>query len=610
LSVRWLAGSVLTGIFSLVLVGGALQAAIGLDDYSIVRPALANAAFGDVSSLADKGDRFRPVPESNVMRRVIKISTVTRSSDDRDIVSVRPFAHIRTNLAAPPAADVALRIPAFKPFDVFAESDEDEPAPAVASDSIYGAEVDGEVAIKVGDFPLSGVEYDEDAELGREEVEEMVRQQAPFLSDGTVEVASLPYIDPARFAFASAGDNALSAATAVAIAPENISLIEKTEGAGEFGIEDKVVVIAEGDSMRKLLAAEGADESAAVAIQAALVANFSFDFRAGQRLRLGLAPDPETGAIRPVRVSLYNSEDHHIATVALADSGTYMVAQEPALDGALVDETAEATTIGALPTLHEGLWGSGLTLGMSDEILKNLVHIFSYDVDYQARLSPSDSLEVIYSAEGDAEGAEILYAALSLGSDTHHFYRFRDPEDGSVDYYDEAGKSAQKFLVRKPIAQGRFTSAFGMRRHPILKRNRMHSGIDWAAPSGTPIMAAGVGVVEKIGRRSGYGRSITLRHTGGYETTYNHMSGYAKGLEVGDEVSQGQVIGYVGSTGLSTGPHLHYEVLVNNRFVDPMKIRVPRTSELQGAELVAFEQERERIDELLLRDDSPVASTE
>jgi murein DD-endopeptidase MepM/ murein hydrolase activator NlpD len=427
----------------------------------------------------------------------------------------------------------------------------------------------------------------------------MVRQQAPFLSEGTVEVASLPYIDPARFDFASAEPNAFNAMS-VAIAPENISLIEKTEGLAS--IEDKVVVIAQGDSMRKLLAAEGADESAAASIQAALVANFSFNFRAGQRLRLGLAPDPETGAIRPVRVSLYEANDRHIATVALSDTGNYVQAQEPPLNGALVAEAEEANTIGALPTLHEGLWGSGLTLDVSEDILKKLVHIFSYDVDYQARLSPSDSLEVIYSADSGEEGAEILYAALSLGSDTHRFYRFRDPEDGSVDYYDEGGKSAQKFLVRKPVAQGRFTSAFGMRRHPILKRNRMHSGIDWAAPSGTPIMAAGVGVVEKIGRRSGYGRSITLRHTGGYETTYNHMSGYAKGLEVGDEVAQGQVIGYVGSTGLSTGPHLHYEVLVNDRFVDPMKIRVPRTSELQGAELIAFEEERERIDDLLLRD--------
>jgi murein DD-endopeptidase MepM/ murein hydrolase activator NlpD len=240
---------------------------------------------------------------------------------------------------------------------------------------------------------------------------------------------------------------------------------------------------------------------------------------------------------------------------------------------------------------------------MSDDLIKNLVHIFSYDVDYQQRLGPSDALEVIYSAEGEAEGAEILYASLTLGNAQHRFYRFRAPSDGTVDYYDDEGKSAQRFLVKKPVAQGRFTSSFGMRRHPILRRYRMHSGIDWAAPSGTPIMAAGDGVIEKIGTKAGYGRSITMQHTNGYETTYNHMSGYAKGLEAGARVKQGQVIGYVGSTGLSTGPHLHFEVLVNGRFVDPMKIRLPRGRELQGAELTAFEEERLRIDALLQRED-------
>jgi murein DD-endopeptidase MepM/ murein hydrolase activator NlpD len=403
---------------------------------------------------------------------------------------------------------------------------------------------------------------------------------------------------------------------AVAIASENMSLIEKSdEPLEDVGIEDKVLAVAEGASMKKMLVAEGATEAQALAIQSALVANFSFDFRAGQKVRLGLAPD-ESGAIGPVRVSLYEAE-RHIATVALSDTGTYVPASAPAPSEELfVAEEAPRPT-GALPSIYAGLWGTGLTLGMSDDLIKSLVRIFSYDVDYQARLGPADGLEVIYSSEGEqagaaeagkAEGAEILYAALTLGNVTHRFYRFRDPGDGSVDYFDEAGKSAQKFLIRKPVTQARFTSPFGMRRHPILRRYRLHSGVDWAAPSGTPILAAGNAVIEKIGNRGAYGRSITLKHTNGYQTTYNHMSGYARGLKGGNRVRQGQVIGYVGSTGLSTGPHLHFEVMVNGRFVDPMKIRLPRGRELGGAELAGFEQERQRIDELLTRDEPNFAA--
>jgi murein DD-endopeptidase MepM/ murein hydrolase activator NlpD len=325
-------------------------------------------------------------------------------------------------------------------------------------------------------------------------------------------------------------------------------------------------------------------------------------------VRIGLAPDADTGKVRPVRVSLYEPNDRHIATVALSDTGLYVAAREPAQAAELEVAEQETNPAGTLPTLHDGLWGTGLALEMPQHVLKSLTHIFSYDVDYQSRLSANDDLEVIYSADGGSEAAEILYASLTLGNVRHKFYRYRNPADGSVDYYDEAGKSAQKFLVRKPVTTARFSSGFGMRRHPILRRYRMHTGVDWAAPTGTPIMAAGDGVVEKIGTRSGYGRSITLKHMHGYETTYNHMSGYAKGLKAGDKVAQNQVIGFVGSTGLSTGPHLHFEVLVNGRFVDPLKIRVPRGRELQGAELVAFEQERRRIDDLLDRDEEHFAS--
>ncbi|MCC0050070.1 MAG: M23 family metallopeptidase, partial [Rhodobiaceae bacterium] len=170
---------------------------------------------------------------------------------------------------------------------------------------------------------------------------------------------------------------------------------------------------------------------------------------------------------------------------------------------------------------------------------------------------------------------------------------------GVVDYYDNEGRSAKKFLMRKPVRTGVFRSGFGMRKHPILGYKRPHNGVDWAAPRGTPIMAAGDGVVVEAGWKSGYGRWTKIRHANGYESRYAHQKAFAPGIAAGVHVSQGQVIGYIGTTGLSTGPHLHYELTVNGRFVDPMRIRLPRGRTLDGPILAAYERERARIDTLM-----------
>ncbi|HEX5508371.1 MAG TPA: M23 family metallopeptidase, partial [Pseudolabrys sp.] len=239
--------------------------------------------------------------------------------------------------------------------------------------------------------------------------------------------------------------------------------------------------------------------------------------------------------------------------------------------------------------------------------------IYSYDVDFQRKVEPGDSFEVLYTGQDETAAAdtrnEILFASLTVDGETKKLYRYQSPDDGITDYYDEAGKSAKKFLVRKPVTNGIMRSGFGVRRHPILGYVKMHTGVDWAAPTGTPVYAAGNGVVEKVGWESGYGKYIRLRHTNGYETAYGHMSAFARGIDEGTHVQQGQVIGFVGSTGLSTGSHLHYEILVNGRFVDPMRIKLPRGRVLEGQMLATFEQERERIDGIMARKPARVAST-
>jgi murein DD-endopeptidase MepM/ murein hydrolase activator NlpD len=226
------------------------------------------------------------------------------------------------------------------------------------------------------------------------------------------------------------------------------------------------------------------------------------------------------------------------------------------------------------------------------------VRIFGYDVDFQRRVSPGDTFEVFYGADEDNVKPEILFAALTINGEARRVYRYQG-DDGTVDFFDDAGRSLKKFLLRKPISDGILRSGFGSRYHPILGYSRPHTGVDWANRIGTPIVAAGNGTVIKAEWDSGYGRRIEVQHTNGYVTAYSHMSGFGKGISPGVRVKQGQVIGYVGNTGLSTGPHLHYEVIINGSFVDPLKIRLPRGRELEGRGLADFKRQLEQVDELM-----------
>jgi murein DD-endopeptidase MepM/ murein hydrolase activator NlpD len=243
-----------------------------------------------------------------------------------------------------------------------------------------------------------------------------------------------------------------------------------------------------------------------------------------------------------------------------------------------------------------------LSYDLPQKMAAQVVRMVAADVDFQSAIKPTDRLELFFSVPEEDEAAteeqELLFVEASFGGTTRTYYRFR-ASDGTVDYFNEEGRSARQFLLRKPVPNGRFRSPFGMRRHPILGYSRMHWGVDWAAPRGTPIIAPGNGTIEKAGWSSGYGKQTVIRHANGYETSYSHQTAFAKGIKPGVKVRQGQVIGYVGSTGLSTGPHLHYEVKVNGTRVDPMRVRLPDGKVLDGEDLVAFKRERDRINALL-----------
>jgi murein DD-endopeptidase MepM/ murein hydrolase activator NlpD len=265
-----------------------------------------------------------------------------------------------------------------------------------------------------------------------------------------------------------------------------------------------------------------------------------------------------------------------------------------------------------LPSNYDAIYRAALSEGLNTALAARLIRIFAFDIDYNSAISPSDELSFFVSLEEGqekpSERSEILFASIKNGSLERKYYRFRDPNTGEVDYYDETGKSAKKFLLRQPVPNGKFRSPFGTRFHPILRYRKMHWGVDWAAPRGTPILAAGNGMIESAGWESGYGKQTVIRHANGYVTSYSHQSRIPENIKPGTRVRQGQIIGYVGSTGLSTGPHLHYEVTVNGTKVDPMRIRLPKGQELKGKDLALFAAERDRLDALLIEgdgDDSP-----
>jgi murein DD-endopeptidase MepM/ murein hydrolase activator NlpD len=227
--------------------------------------------------------------------------------------------------------------------------------------------------------------------------------------------------------------------------------------------------------------------------------------------------------------------------------------------------------------------------GMSPNLVVELIRLFSFSIDFQRDMREGDQLEVLFTRRFDennqlAEEGDIVFAALTNRGKRYAYWRLAN-DDGTHGYFDDSGRSVQRLLMKTPVDGARLSSRFGMRRHPILGYTRLHRGLDFAAPRGTPIYAAGDGQIVALGRNGDFGKYIRIRHRNGYETAYAHMNGYARRLKKGERVKQGQVIGYVGSTGLATGPHLHYEVLRHKKPVNPRDLEVPAQTSLTDAEL-------------------------
>ena len=607
-SVQWFSGTILTGLCGAALMGGAVFIALdGEANFAALPEKFESVLRGTLTgertaAVMRKSDKLPPSGDTNAARQVMRVPSYVRVGD-REMVRVRPYVRVASNLSLT-LSDLSSNVPKFNPARLMMDNGRGN---AVITDETPGAsaEPDAEVSFVTRDLASVLPKVKVAGAVPLEDVIAKVRDAAEWT--GTVARPMTASLNPtipssSRLAYAPDGVEADPYAGFEArITPENITMLAKSpkQNDGPNAWNEKLVVVKKGESASTILRDQGASPDDIRNLTPVLgPRGRDGGLREGQKLRIMFAPD--AGRLRVVRVIV--AGDAVEAVVALSDTGKYVAVDVQSMttttDVAEADEDDENDT--AAVRLYQSIYETALRNQIPRPVIDDLVRIYSYDVDFQRKAQPGDSFEVLYSGEEDQNASnDVLFAALTVGGETKKFYRYQSPDDGVVDYYDETGKSAKKFLVRKPVGLGIMRSGFGFRRHPILGYSKMHTGVDWAAPYGTPIFASGNGTVDKVGWEGGYGKYVRVKHSNGYETAYGHMSAFARGIEPGKRVRQGQVIGFVGSTGLSTGAHVHYEIVVNGRFVDPMRIRLPRGRVLEGPVLAGFEKERDRVEGMM-----------
>lgn len=375
--------------------------------------------------------------------------------------------------------------------------------------------------------------------------------------------------------------------------PTDIPETAKADDVPAGPIDRRTLSIGRGDTLMDLLA--GANVPANDAHDAVSALRDVYNPRrlqVGQRVTVLF--EPRRGGARKF-VGLEFAPDP-LRSVSIARKGN------AGFTSSQIEKPVTRKPVAAQGVIRSSLFEAGAQAGVPISVMMAFIQNFSYDVDFQRDLQPGDRFEIMYeklvTTDGTAAGeGDLLYASLTLSGDDMPIYRFKT-RDGRIDYFNGDGESIRRALLRTPVDGARITSGFGMRRHPILGFSKMHKGVDFGAPAGTPIYAAGRGTVELAERNSSYGNYIRIRHNTEISTAYAHMSRFAKSIRRGGRVEQGDVIGYVGSTGRSTGPHLHYEVLKAGHQVNPRSVDLPTGEKLEGRDLQAFQQARRAIDKL------------
>jgi murein DD-endopeptidase MepM/ murein hydrolase activator NlpD len=632
-SVQWFSGTILTGLCGAALIGGAVFASLDGEMTFAKMPERVESALRGAFSANDhtaslhKSDRLPPPGESSASRSIVRVSTVARVGN-RDVMRVRPFIRISGNLSLT-TSDLSAKIPPFNAQRLLTDVGDAAPAATNDPNAADAAEPDAEVSFVTKDLSPVLPKAKIAAVLALDDVLMRVRDASNWHGNtGGVRYAALANAaadvtgaqSDMKLAYAAEGGTADPyAGFETRVVPENVTLLPKTKeqitGGNPSG--ERVHMVKKGDTVASILRDQGATPDEAKVIAATLGARGrDGGLKEGEKLRILMASAGPGQRLQPYRVIVANDSVVE-AVAALSDLGKYVAVDVQSMN--TVTDTADNSKEedddddGSGVRLYQSIYETALRNKVPPGVIDDMVRIYSYDVDFQRKVQPGDSFDVFYAGEDEGstvtEKNEVLFASLTVGGETKKYYRFQTPDDSVVDYYDETGKSAKKFLVRKPVNNAIMRSGFGSRRHPILGYVKMHTGVDWATAYGTPIFASGNGTVEVAGWEGGYGKYVKLKHNNGYETAYGHMSAFAKGLEVGKQVRQGQVIGFVGSTGQSTGAHVHYEILVNGRFVDPMRIKLPRGRSLEGPMMTGFEKERDRLDAMMANRGSRISDS-
>lgn len=626
LNYRWLAGIVLTGLAGTGLMYLSVFGALAPFNTKAVPPQLSRAheerpAGANSQIVARRGDKLIRKINLVAARQDYKAPILVRAGG-AEVTRHAGFTRLATPLATE-SLGFAEQIPGFNLARLVQLASEDR----TAIEGDIGGTQDSEVGLSFRDITAARLHADSGLSMGDDDalaqINDYVAERrrdslrpaapGPGAQSMLARVMRAPVESATPMAFAAGVSDPFSKLV-VRMVPENVSTIPRQEAVlNPFSLEERVVVTKDQNSLVQSLRGLRANPKQIADIVAALTRGGRTGVLDGPRiLKLTLQPLEQGGPKELMRIELFFDEQL-VASAGRRDDGGFQAIEaretpqrSPARAAGDDDDEESQAGSGRL-SIYASIHETARRYEIAPPIIDEIVRTVFFDVDLQRRVQPGDQLEILV-ANGDTDPTrqDLLLVALSTGATKRRYYRFKLDEDEVIDYFDEQGRSVKQFLIRKPIDGGELRSGFGYRRHPILGYSRLHSGVDWADKVGTPIRAAGNGTVRLAEWDSGYGRRVEIEHNHGYITTYSHMSAFAPGIATGSRVRQGQIIGRLGSSGLSTGPHLHYEVWIKGgdgteRPVDPLAIRLPKGRELAGNRLAEFRKERDFIEGVLKR---------